>query len=75
VSERGALKELEARIAELETRFRERPLGRAATADEQTHGCTHGCTADSCPDTDGCTFDCTYECTHGCTAGGCALLR
>jgi len=58
VSERGAVKDLEARIAELETRFRERPLGRARA----------GFSVDAC--TSACTDNCTSSCTTCCMTGG-----
>lgn len=68
------LKELEARIADLEVKFREFIFGGREIADDRTNGCTHGCTG-GCPDPTGdCTYGCTYNCTHGCTASGCAPL-
>lgn len=59
---------LEARIAELEARFREFLSHPIRAEDGQTHGCTYGCSA-ACPDSGDCTYGCTYGCTQGCTAG------
>jgi hypothetical protein len=63
MSERRGIEDLEARIAELETRVRAvggaGNLARAAAFSEGS--CTNGCTG-------GCTDGCTGGCTGGCVA-------
>lgn len=66
--------DLEAKISELEARFKEFQSLRIGAAEGQTHGCTHTCTSD-CPDSGDCTYDCTHGCTNGCTEGCGATMK
>jgi len=63
------IRDIDARIAELEIRIRRISSGLGRAAEGTTHGCTNGCTG-ACPDpTDNCTYGCTNGCTNGCTEG------